>query len=433
MQNKKLTIKELCEFFWFIEEKYKLFDLQIKDVYIWEYIRMQVYYKLAISLGVLSPPARTITLMDRIKVFFKGFKNIFRHNFWTLKKCDIVFFSHPRSVNVDGTYIDIYTEYIINELNSHQTVVDFESDYNGNHIRDRKHNVHKLDWIKQLVYLKYFFIKKTKILNREEICLIEKIEQEIFQHYNIKFPLLNFLESKVKLFNLYCYIYLKIFKKISPSSLYIVVSYGLAPVIKAAKSMNIEVKEIQHGIITRYHLGYSFPRLKKELHYFPDKLLVWGAYWRNIIKYPIGIEHVLSDKFRYLNDRKNQFKNFKKRKNCYLIISQAAISKKIAKKILDNKSLFKDKTVIYKLHPGEYNIWKENEYLIELKKILNIEIITSEKNLYYLMAISEYQIGVFSTALYEGVEFNCKTILLNIDGIEYMEGFIKVNSPLILK
>ena len=44
-----------------------------------------------------------------------------------------------------------------------------------------------------------------------------------------------------------------------------------------------------------------------------------------------------------------------------------------------------------------------------------------------MFSVSEYQLGVFSTALYEGVEFGCKTILADLPGIEYMDQFIKYN------
>ena len=65
-----------------------------------------------------------------------------------------------------------------------------------------------------------------------------------------------------------------------------------------------------------------------------------------------------------------------------------------------------------------------------LQKKYNVSIVTNV-DLYEYLAKSEYQAGVFSTALYEGVEFNCKTILLKLPGIEYMDQFIKINKPII--
>jgi len=433
MKRESCKVKELCEFIWHIEEKYDLFNLKIQDVYIWEYIRMQIYYKLAATAGILEPPGKKVSITDRFKIFFCGFIYTINNNFFTLKKSDLIFFSHPRSVLVDNEYIDIYSEYLIREKQTEQRIVDFEADYQGKHIRKRTHKIHRLDWIKQLVYLKYFLVRKKRVLKQHEIDIIQAVENEIFQQYGIKYALVNLLESKLKLFSIYYSIYTKVFKRVKPQSIYIVVAYYYAPIIKAAKDLGIKTIELQHGIITKYHLGYSFPKLEKPLHYFPDKIMVWGHSWKKIIDYPIASVNILVDSFRYLEQKKKQYETLRKIKNTYLVLSQTAISENIAKKILDNLDFFREKKIIYKLHPSEYNNWHENKHLKELKKVLNLEIITNQKELYYLMSTCEYQVGVFSTALYEGVEFNCKTVLLNVQGIEYMEDFKNVNETIILK
>ncbi|MBW3517565.1 hypothetical protein [Flavobacterium sp. NKUCC04_CG] len=427
------SVKELCEFIWHLEEKYQLFDLKINDVYIWEYIRMQFYYNLAVSIGVLTPQTKRKSKLNRIWFFVKSFKNILTNNFWTLRKYDTIFLSHTRSVKVNEDYIDIYTNFLIDELSTSQTIVDFEGDYQGNHVRKNKHAVHILDWVKQLVYVKYFFIAKKQLLNQGEIDLIRSIENDINQQYGGNFSFLSFLENKVKQFNLYYDIYSKIFKKVTPSSIYLTTAYYYAPITKAAKENNIKVMELQHGIISKYHLGYSFPNITKPLHYFPDELLVWGANWTKMSDFPLAEHNIVVDKFRYLEIKKKQFSDKTKIRNSFLILSQTAISEKVAQKLLDNIEFFKEKKIIYKLHPGEFEIWQNNKSLIKLKELLDIEIVTNQKDMYYLMAICEYQVGVFSTALYEGLEFNCKTVLLDVDGIEYMEDFIRVNEPIILK
>jgi hypothetical protein len=41
--------------------------------------------------------------------------------------------------------------------------------------------------------------------------------------------------------------------------------------------------------------------------------------------------------------------------------------------------------------------------------------------LYRYLAESEYLAGVFSTAIYEGLAFGCKTVIIELPGAEYME------------
>lgn len=51
-------------------------------------------------------------------------------------------------------------------------------------------------------------------------------------------------------------------------------------------------------------------------------------------------------------------------------------------------------------------------------KNYNFTILEDEKNLYELLASSNYVFGVYSTAIYEALESNCKVFLLDLDGIE---------------
>lgn len=60
---------------------------------------------------------------------------------------------------------------------------------------------------------------------------------------------------------------------------------------------------------------------------------------------------------------------------------------------------------------GEFCIWKEKYK--ELSKS-EIKIITDEIDLYDLFLMSDIQIGVYSTALYEGLAFQLYTLIYNI-------------------
>src|SRR5699024_6383953 len=81
---------------------------------------------------------------------------------------------------------------------------------------------------------------------------------------------------------------------------------------------------------------------------------------------------------------------------------------------------------IYKLHPGEYERWKTTyPYLLRAKELGNFSVIDNNNiNLYSYFSKSKYQVGVNSTAIFEGLTFGCKTILYNIIGVEYMKDLI---------
>lgn len=424
MENKPTTIKELCEFIWYLEEKYDLLDFEIDGVKVWQYTRMQFYYKLAEASGVLSQPHSRLSKFDKIKHLFSFVKNSLRDNYFTLTQKDAVVFSHSRTVNVDGELIDIYTKYFIDELlESGKDIVEFESAHLGVHKKQKQNFAHYIDWIALAQRVYKTFIKVN--IPNDKLEVLKKVEDDINSICQSNIDLVVFAIKSIKTYKATYKIYNKIFQKVKPKVFYTVVSYGQAAIIKAAKDNDIEVVELQHGTFSKYHLGYSFPNRKDPLEYFPDKLYVWSEFWKQLIKMPITNRNVIVDKFRYLE--KEKFSHLKRNNKQIVVLSQGAIGEEIAKKILYTYDKFKEYKIIYKLHPGEFDRWKNYPSLLKLSKYKNIIIIKNEIPLYELFATSSIQIGVFSTALYEGVEFGCKTILLNINGIEYMDRFIELN------
>ena len=423
--NKPTTIKELCEFIWYLEKKYDLLDFEIDNVKIWQYVRMKLYYKLAEASEVLAQPHTKLTKFDELKYLFSYIKHSLISNYYTLQKRDIVIFSHPRVVKVDDEYIDIYTKYFIDELeSSNQAYVEFENAYLGKHYKQKKSTTHFTDWMALSHYIHKIFMKVS--LTESQKKIVKEIEQEINTTCECRFNLIDFFSKNLKTYRAFYKVYFKVLQKVNPKILYIVVAYIQAPIIKAAKDNGIEVRELQHGTFSRYHLGYSFPDRQKPLDYFPDKLYVWNEFWSKMLQLPIAKEKILIDKFRYLEYQKSHYTHLQKKEKQLVVLSQGAIGNAIAEKILKHYDRFKDYEIKYKLHPGEFDRWENYSALNKLSSFSNVKIVKNEEPLYELFATSSLQIGVFSTALYEGVEFGCQTILLNINGIEYMDKFIEL-------
>ncbi|MFW3346083.1 hypothetical protein ACN9K5_07695 [Aliarcobacter butzleri] len=431
MKNKPTTIKELCEFIWYLEDKYDLLDFEIDDVKVWQYTRMQFYYKLAEDIGILSQPHSKLNILDKIKYLFSFIKNSLRDNYFTLKQKDTLILSHSRVVNVDGEFIDIYTKYFIDELlQEKEDILELESAYLGRHQKQKKQFIHYTDWI-TLFQMAYKQFVKIKILHNK-LKVLKEVEKEINSTCKSNIDFKSFVEKNIKTYKSMYKIYNKIFQKVKPKTYYTVVSYGQAPIIKAAKDNRIEVIELQHGTFSRYHLGYSFPNRNESLDYFPDKVYVWSDFWKQMIDFPIDNKNIVVDKFRYFDKQKSKFNYIKKEKNQLVVLSQGAIGNDIAEKFLENYDRFKEYEIKYKLHPGEFDRWQSYPALKKLSEFSNVKILKNEMPLYELFASSTLQVGVFSTALYEGVEFGCDTVLLNINGIEYMDRFIELYNVEIL-
>jgi hypothetical protein len=205
----------------------------------------------------------------------------------------------------------------------------------------------------------------------------------------------------------------------------VVVSYGKEPFVMACKQLGIPVVELQHGVIYPEHLAYSYPgdRIKKS---FPDYLLVWGEFWREHTEFPIPDERVIPVGYPYLDQRVERYAGVES-EDRLLFISQGTIGEQLSKFALavdEHPDI--DHDIVYKLHPGEYDRWREEyPWLTEA----NFEVVDdSERDLYRLFAESSVQVGAGSTAVYEGLCFDLETYVYDCPGTHVLQPLVEDGS-----
>jgi hypothetical protein len=422
------TTEDLCKYIWQLEDKYNLLDLEISDIKIWQYKRMQIFYLLSRKIGLYQMPHSKQSKSEKFINLYSYIKYSFINNPFLIKQTDDIIFDHPRTKFVNGENIDIYTHYFIQEfINNKKKIKVLERPYLGKHIKKKNSYRSYLDFI---ILITNLFKSFVRIKNNDELNIIKNLEKEIDNDLMINSNLSNLMISGIKEFKIRYKLFNILLKKVQPKNIYVIVSYVYGDLIKAAKDLNIKTYELQHGTFSKYHLGYSFPNRKKALEYFPDFFIVWNDYWKNLIDIPIDYKNIMLREFDYLKNEKAKYSNIMKINNQIVILSQGAIGENIATVILDNFKKLENYKILYKLHPGEYKDWKSNKALFELSKKNNVEICLNV-DLYTLLASSSIQIGVFSTAIYEGIEFGCETILLDLPGIEYMEDLMKMKKAII--
>ena len=326
----------------------------------------------------------------------------------------------------DGLWWDIYCDPVIEHLSNIYKCVLLESPYLNAHLTPSKtKNIKYLDLPVFLAGL----LRRTKLirfsLSKYEQNIIGEIQNIIEKNFNIHFDefpvlLLNQLYFRKSIFSFYTWI----LKKSRPKIVVVICGYGNKIFIEACHKLSIPVVELQHGSsVGRYHIGYSFPKKHDNEIRFPDYLLTFGDFWKNRSEYPIGSEKIFSVGYPFFEIEVSKYKNIKKRHQI-IFISQGTIGHTLSAFAVQLNSIknFSYK-IIYKLHPGEYSRWrKEYPWLVGS----GIEVIEDDKkSLYCLLSESKIQIGVYSTAIYEGLGFGLKTFLINLPGIEYMHELIE--------
>ncbi|WP_416147678.1 hypothetical protein ACM26V_15745 [Salipaludibacillus sp. HK11] len=421
------SIKEVCEKIWEIEEENDLLRVELQGIKVWEVIRFSVFNIITNKLGFYGSAHSTAnkTILSKIKkgqmlVANSFTKNPFRSSF----KGNTMILDHPRKVKVNGDYIDIYSQKLLSNMDSEGFFV-VEYPYLDKHFSDHSDpNRSYMD-----IFYAYATFKMPFMLfkfNKEELDILLKIEGLLNESFDVNMKLKNLIYKKIITFKLKYYFFDSLLKKKKPDNIVLVVSYSNFPLIAAAKDNDIEVTELQHGVITNYHFAYNFSDPKKIIKYFPDKLLTFGEYWAKTDGFPKQTEVEVYG-FPYLNQQLEKYKGTQKKKRQVLFLSQGTIGKELSKRAKEVAESMPEYHFIYKLHPGEYSRWrKEYPDLLMGSNLDNLQVVDhNEKNLYSFFAESEYQVGVYSTAIFEGLTMDCKTILFNLKGIEYMQDLIE--------
>lgn len=433
--NKISSVKEICEQIFSLEAEHGLLDFEVDGVKIWQYLRMPIYYHVAQACGVLEKPHPVpIGLSAWLRERFFSLKSSLLHNpFWRSQQVDVLVFDHQRSVSLDGMDVDIYTHFLLLELadRSERTLV-VERPFCGTHLRTASKGRKHID----IVHLRH----KFDLLIGRLVCSSDAQEKIgwlntlLEDALGVELNLRPLLEDGVTRFISNRRTFRALLERLQPKRVYLVVAYSrLGSLIAAAKELGIEVVELQHGVFSRYHLGYSYPGRTAPLEYFPDKIETWGGGWSDLVEWPIPKSDVVASGFPYFHHRRAQCREVSRIPNRILVLSQGAIGKVLAARLSSCADELDAYEVVYKLHPSEYLCWREYPGLVELAQRSNVQVVDHNADLYRLFAEAKYQLGVFSTAVYEGIGMGCRTILFDLPGSEYMERLVDGGRAVVYK
>jgi len=327
----------------------------------------------------------------------------------------IVFIPHPRRVKnaVDG-FDSIYTDDLVIEVKDciileppmwSMLPIEF-----SHYIPNSKFPVQYTDYIEKKINDE---IKQNIHWNSSFYCEIVSFVEKIGQIFELEFNVS--LDESIKALIIekimypsiaYPY-YERLFKKIKPQIVYETYtpdSYCSFVINSICKKMGVQIVELQHGIIDQENAIYYFfnkDDIERFSEYVPDKLFAFGKkmysegifYQKNQI-YNVG--------FPYLERNINMItqKNKDVKKNKILFLSNGTIGKElfsIACSVADQLANQSDMEVMFKLHPYE----SPSRYDVGWRR--NIKVVDPFDNLYELFSQSILQVGISSTAIYEGL------------------------------
>lgn len=405
------------------EEKYHLCEKQINGFHFWQYERFNIYIDMRTPDKLLKKPKTK--KWRALKYYITHGRQVGKGT-----QIDICFLAHPRRCLRDGKYECIYTDEIAKKFPHSVTLERF---YEEGHLEPAQSpNMVYMDRINMEAAL--YGVWKMNLCRRSS----RKIEKTIYAEVNE--AMYGLLTSRqvadsahraVGAYYRYQYTYKKLKKmlmRMNPKIVVEVVSYNHKCMIinEICKELGITTIELQHGCIWKNHLAYNYP-VGSVIGQFPDKIYLFGDCYKSDIRYPISKDKLISVGFPYFEREIAKYKKCQRKDKRYtvLFLSQGRVTRGLSDvatefyKITDSQKV----RIIYKLHPTEYEDWKEIHPKLENS---GVEIVGKDGiPLYNCFSISDAQVGVYSTALYEGLGFGIRTFIYDQEGVQFVRQLIE--------
>jgi hypothetical protein len=412
-----LSNSELYDRFLELESEYEVFNIKPHGVPIWERIRYNLYQEIR-RQATESGQAHTqkgftaASYRQGIKLWAK---NALFKNPYLASQHDFLFYGHPRRKQLeDETWWDLYCDPLYESIDIDYLHV--EEPYLMSHCTPAKtERLRYVDFIHYSGAIRRNLGLSDVRINGTERQRLQQVNDTIEKELDVEVDIIRQAEAKLTRRDSILDLYKLFLRRVNPDVATVLVSYGKHTFLEACHDLGIPTAELQHGTPDANHLGYSF-RGSRTKETFPDYFLSWGDFWSNLINFPIPDEHVISVGYPYLEHRIESYAHVEQ-KDQILFLSQGTIGKQLSKfavEVAEHPDI--DHDIVYKLHPGEYDRWQDiYPWLVDTPVTIIDE---NEPPLYRLFAESTAQVGVYSTALYEGLCFGLKTYLYDCPDVE---------------
>ncbi len=188
------------------------------------------------------------------------------------------------------------------------------------------------------------------------------------------------------------------FGRLGVARLFIQSAYSTPYFSAAAQDVGMEVCELQHGLITPYHLGYSFPG-RPVVPYMPNRLLLLGPYWADAAQFPINTAPLVIGS-HYLEQYRQAAPS--KISNRAVVVSQGVIGQRLFEVAAIAAEQSPHWEFVFRPHPAEISGHLQSPTGGTRICTGKSQSFVRRGRFSVLLASATVQIGVFSTGLLKG-------------------------------
>jgi hypothetical protein len=381
---------------WQVERELDLLNWRIHKAHPWPIIRMRVFHELSQRGGIHGQPHPVRrTRSDKARLVGKHLAGVVTRNpFLARGSFGSLVVPHPRKPGG----VEIYTDELRTALGSSALIID--SGINGTPLPGSRN----LD----------FFTSAAGALRTRPVDAerCRKVAQALEALTGVKVPIGALVAREVPKHLRLRAIYRSMLKRRKIKTVYVVVAYFHQHIVGAARDLGIRVVELQHGAISPFHLGYSYPG-RPAVADQPDELWCFGRYWADVAELPAGMKtEIIGAPFiSPLTAEDMAAKNPQR----VVFLSQGTIGPSLLEYALALSAARPELEIIFRLHPSEH----PSDYAVPAGSSVRISAGPGESTL-RLLESATFQVGVATTALFEGMVLGCRTAVAKLPGHEYL-------------
>lgn len=416
------TFDEVNEQWLAIETECELFDIRVDGVPVWERVRRNLYGKLLRKSGQFPDemPSASIPVREYLTGIGLWLRNAVDRNPFFAPQRDVLVWGHERRKLLDdGYWWDIYCDPLYENLDI--DALHLEEPFKNSHRKPaRTERLRYLDLIEYTgTFQRKAGVTNTGIPQRAEEKF-RKAELEFEKRIGVTPDVVKQIRHVVAVRRSTKWLYERLLDRIEPELVLVLISYDRETFVEVCQSRGIPVVELQHGIIHEYHPGYHYPG-ERTKEAFPDFFFSFGDFWNDQAAFPIDDDRVISVGYPFLEWQQERYSS-RSTRDQVVFVSQQSIGVSLSKLAVEvSEQIPHD--VVYKIHPGAYDTWKARyPWLTDA----DVRVVASDDpSLYQLFADSTIQVGVGSTALYEGLQFELATYIADLPSSEYTRPLVE--------
>ncbi|WP_254831556.1 hypothetical protein [Haloglomus salinum] len=433
-----------------VESDLDLLSRTADGCHYWTHVRFDVQQRLLELTGATDTAHGSggLTTAGRARRVLRGLRP--SRNPWLASDTDLLVWGHERRTEREGVWHDCYCDPLLDafdgggsESGGERSWTYVEAPHEGEHLTPAQTDgVRYLDPVLYGAGLADHLGDPADELPASERTTLRTAEARLHSAVGTAPDLVAMVGRRLARRRLERPAFRALCRRVDPDLAVVVVWYTKPTFVEVCREEGIPVAELQHGVMSPYHLGYAYPDSDApgstgSPSVFPDYLCSWGERWADLCPLPLPAERVLPVGYPGLERGRERYAEAPT-EDRVTFISQGTAGvrlSRVACEVADRLESHPDvPALVYKLHPSEHDRWRDRTpWLVDAHDAGRLRVIADPSvDLYELFATSRAQVGVYSTALFEGLAFGCETLLVDLPGVAYMDRLVAAGAAEVL-